>query len=577
MLAVVNGTCGVPAIPGECANVSFFNGTANDTNVTAENITVCDDDITDVLGAGSAVDMSSAAYTFEMVIGTNETAAGIYSLCYCEDTTSRNLGQFCYDDTNEVTDTSPDKCSTKCDRGCTGSDCHCEDYYRMLDIPDQADDAADAVCLPADDCMALCKDTTNCVGINVFADYPNVCWLAHGDPLGTECSLFDDPSWDFISILGSACGASEDYTLDVGTVAVTGRPELTGDWVLTPGESQSVEVVGSDLEPLRDRVYITWATGVCGVSDPVGGDIEFYAKNVPVFDQQDPPSREGEAGYVEPVIPTANYRSEENMYCSGLTKVDNVDVPAGDLCYNKCAVQSSSDPDCAGLIAGYDTAQSGALCLTKDACVDLCTLTPSCYGVTMHRSLPRCFLHTQLCEAQVVASELTPIPEYDFIYQVDTARRLARRLNAARRLQAVSSPGLLRFAGLDLAAGRYKACFCDYEIAGVCKGLDDFPLEVGEVHVSGVSCLLQDPKYTKGVCVNQPFGGLRCYDSAAPHIPGVTIVPFEGPVVDSTILPPPAVVGPTPEESTWCLYGPEEDTSVHPICDFVLPVEDDRL
>jgi hypothetical protein len=525
---------------------------------------VCDPDISAVLGSGSAVEKSTSAYTFEMTIGTNETAAGTYSLCYCEDTDSVTAGSYCESDT-AVTHTSPDKCSTKCDRGCTGSGCYCDSYLEMLGV--DADAAAEAICLPADDCLTLCTDTAGCSGINVVGDYPNTCWLAH-----SSCDMVSDPPWDFLSTTGGACASSEDYKLDVGTVAVTGRPHLTGDWVLTPGKEQSVEVVGTGLEPLRDRLYITWATGVCGVSDPVGGTMEFYAKNVPVFDQHDPPSKDLEGGYVEPKIPTAKYRSEEKAYCAGMTKVDLSELPADDLCYNKCAVKSNTDENCAGLLAGYDKASNGAFCLAKDECVDLCTVTPSCYGVTMHRSLPRCFLHTNKCQSAVEASELTPITEYDFIYKVDSARRLSRRLNAARRLTAVSSSGLLRFAGVSLDAGRYKACFCDYEIAGVCKTLADFPLEVGEVHVSGVSCLLEDAKYTKGVCVSQPFGGLRCYDSAAPDIPDDP--EMEIPAVASTILPKPVAAGPTVEESTWCLYGPEEDTSVHPICDFVLPAED---
>jgi hypothetical protein len=158
-------------------------------------------------------------------------------------------------------------------------------------------------------------------------------------------------------------------------------------------------------------------------------------------------------------------------------------------------------------------------------------------------------------------SELKSIPEYDFLYKVPSGRRLS---------EAVSTTGILRFAGLTLGAGRYKACFCDYVSAGICKDLSDFAVDVGRVHVSGVSCLLGDPKYVRGVCVPQAFGGLRCYDGSAPFIapPGPSVLVT---TAKSKILPAPVVPPPTVEESSWCLYGPEEETSAHPICDFVPP------
>merc|ERR1719379_1175733 len=138
---------------------------------------------------------------------------------------------------------------------------------------------------------------------------------------------------------------------------------------------------------------------------------------------------------------------------------------------------------------------------------------------------------------------LASIPDYDFLYKV----------TAARRLSAVSTTGILRFAGLTLGAGRYKACFCDHLSAGICKDLSDFAVDVGRVHVSGVSCLLGDPKYVRGVCVPQTYGGLRCYDGAAPAIapPGPSVLP---PTAKSKILPKPVVAPPTVEESSWCLY-----------------------
>ena len=143
-----------------------------------------------------------------------------------------------------------------------------------------------------------------------------------------------------------------------------------------------------------------------------------------------------------------------------------------------------------------------------------------------------------------------------------------------RRLQATPPASwgkLLRFPGLNLEGGRYKACFCDFKVAGLCNKIEDYNVEVGSVHVSGVSCLLGDAKYTRGVCVPQAYGGLRCHTAAPSLVEPVT--------VDETVVKPNSTMvktkkadPPTEEESTWCLYGPEEDTLVHPICKFVLPV-----
>merc|ERR1719498_1451775 len=148
-------------------------------------------------------------------------------------------------------------------------------------------------------------------------------------------------------------------------------------------------------------------------------------------------------------------------------------------------------------------------------------------------------MHTESCAAKVEESTLAAIPEYDFLYKVSAARR---------QLSAVSTTGILRFAGLTLGAGRYKACFCDHLSAGICKDLSDFAVDVGRIHVSGVSCLLGDPKYVRGVCVPQAYGGLRCYDGTAPTIapPGPSILP---PDAKSKILPKPVVAAPTVEES----------------------------
>jgi hypothetical protein len=74
-----------------------------------------------------------------------------------------------------------------------------------------------------------------------------------------------------------------------------------------------------------------------------------------------------------------------------------------------------------------------------------------------------------------------------------------------------SSENVLRFAPLELKAGTYKACFCDAANAGgTCTKASDYALEIGKVHVSGLSCLLENTQLRTATCYEQVYGGLSC-------------------------------------------------------------------
>jgi hypothetical protein len=343
--------------------------------------------------------------------------------------------------------------------------------------------------------------------------------------------------------------------------------------VLTPGEAQSLEVVGDRLDPLRDRLYVTWASGICGFSAPVGASAAFYTRNAPVDFSFDPPMDDYEGPYSAPVQKKATYRLIEKTFCGGPTKLPVEEVPGADRCWTKCAAGNAGagkdgDKTCAGLMNGYDGPSSVVLCLEKKACLDACTESEGCYGIAMHATLPRCYMYTDTCRGMVLDGKLSSDASYDFYYKQDGG---VRRLQAA---PPASWGKLLRFPGLNLDGGRYKACFCDYKVAGLCNKIEDYTVEVGSVHVSGVSCLLGDAKYTRGVCVPQAYGGLRCH-TAAPSLVEPKAVEEAVVKPNSTMFKAAAVAPPTEEESTWCLYGPEEDTLVHPICQFVLPAEEE--
>jgi len=114
----------------------------------------------------------------------------------------------------------------------------------------------------------------------------------------------------------------------------------------------------------------------------------------------------------------------------------------------------------------------------------------------------------------------------------DNARRLidsGRQLSAAqvRQLLVAEDPGisfgtLLRFRELKiLAGGEFKLCFCDSALLSdnqVCSKTSHYSIEIGSIHSTGLQCLLSNEKLTKGTCVSQFYGGLRCYDDEAPQI-----------------------------------------------------------
>lgn len=149
----------------------------------------------------------------------------------------------------------------------------------------------------------------------------------------------------------------------------------------------------------------------------------------------------------------------------------------------------------------------------------------------MHRTLPRCYLNSMECSDQVTTGRLGVDSSYTFLVQRTTPEEDAA---AQRRLQVedagFSSASLLRFHPVQFASGgRFKVCFCDAATrtsASACAVQSDYNIEVGQVVVTGVSCLLKDPKYRRTTCLEQFHGGLRCKDGLTPVL--VTSLPGQG-------------------------------------------------
>lgn len=222
-----------------------------------------------------------------------------------------------------------------------------------------------------------------------------------------------------------------------------------------------------------------------------------------------------------------------------------------------------------------------------------CEDDENCFGIDFEKGDTRCFLNskeapagqsTASCPQQIITG-LAKIDTYTFWFlhphdnnrRLDASRPLERR--DARRLLATEDPGLswgqmLRFNGITFSTGgTFTACFCDAHVdlatgksLGFCQDPADYKVAVGTVHVSGVKCLLEEAKFRRGTCEKQyPHAGngvsMRCYPGDAPDwsypAPGAAA----GPTAPTHV--PTAGTG---HLSSYCLYGPEEETRDNPLC-----------
>jgi hypothetical protein len=261
-----------------------------------------------------------------------------------------------------------------------------------------------------------------------------------------------------------------------------------------------------------------------------------------------------------------------NFYCAGKNILPKaLGETAMHLCHRKCVANApcvGSDCFCEGLVPELDDEASPALCLDLALCKAACAESPSCYGIDMKSNSPRCVLNYATCEADQRDGLMRPDPTYDFhfLYELPPDTTASAKTRALVGRQAPMDPGtsssvILRFRGLRFASGGdFKACFCDASLTdGACRTLSDYAVEVGRVHVSGVSCLLKLPSFRRGACVEQYHGGLRCHLDDAPD-------PFVPPPNVTTSAPTPAPTPVPSQLSTYCLYGPEEETAADPLC-----------
>jgi hypothetical protein len=474
-----------------------------------------------------------------------------------------------------------DLCHVKCPGGCSGTKCFCDFYTMALyesvrAVFTDAGSYAQPLCLDALSCAAACDTDPSCTAFD-YDPALNFCWLLAED---ASCSTTPMEGAEFwVQTVGAPCTTASDFGLFIGTMTVTADAITDIAYVLTPDANSSIEVVGSELSWESDRVLIIDSSGICGLSGPSSDLI--FPRTLAQFNhwtaEHDDPRIE--APDVEPTgAPVLSSLPNEtrvkkawdvvpDVYCAGNNIApSNLGESAMHLCYRKCVAQApcvGSDCFCDGLVPELDDRASPALCLDLELCKAACDESPDCYGIDMKADKSRCVLNYATCEAEQRRGLLRPDTTYDFyfLYEVpteETSRALVGR--QAPVDPGTSSKDILRFRGLQFTSGGdFKACFCDASLTdGACRKLSNYAVEVGRVYVSGVSCLLSVPSFRRGLCIEQYHGGLRCHANA----PDPFVPPPDVPTASPTPAPTPAPSA----LSTYCLYGPEEETAADPLC-----------
>merc|ERR1719321_1659054 len=333
--------------------------------------------------------------------------------------------------------------------------------------------------------------------------------------------------------------AGADDWIQVGDLTVTERAHVGWTYVLDPEGDGSVEVTGDKLEWKNDRIMIVDCQATCGVSSPAEGvTIEgapmtlttantFVAQN-DLFDSEDT-----ERTLVDLPSELRTFTTVVGHYCksNNMGEAEMGYDAFEHQCHKKCKPDKPDGPlpeGCSGYAPDMDTAESTALCMPEAECRKTCALLTNCYGIDMWTGGDRCFLNTKGpaetgCKAQFELTTLGPSTAWNFLAKEGSTT--SRKLKAG---DGLSTASVLRFMPVSFATGgSYKVCFCDSSLLSEgqqhCHAESDYDVEVGELIVSGVSCLLQEKDFRRRRRVSclprwpcpkalrslAPFGGAR--------------------------------------------------------------------
>jgi len=338
-----------------------------------------------------------------------------------------------------------------------------------------------------------------------------------------EVEVGDHPGRYSVCIESDA-GAAD--WIEVGDLTVTKRAHVGWTYVLDPEGDGSVEVTGTGLEWKNDRIMIVDCQATCGVSSPAEGvTIEgvpmtlttsntFVAQN-DLFDSEDT-----ERTLVDLPSELRTFTTVVGHYCksNNMGEAEMGYDAFEHQCYKKCKTDKPNDPlpeGCDGYSPDMDTEDSTALCMPESECRKTCALLTNCYGIDMWTGGDRCFLNMKGpaetgCKSQFELTTLGPSTAWNFLAKEGSTT--SRKLKAG---DGLSTEKVLRFMPVSFATGgSYKVCFCDSSLLPEgqqhCHAESDYDVEVGELIVSGVSCLLQEKDFRRRTCYGMFHGGLAC-------------------------------------------------------------------
>jgi len=465
-----------------------------------------------------------------------------------------------------------------------GDDCFCSGY----DPTDTTVLFEQIYCTSPQKCRAACDAEPLCTA---FSTKENLCVLSVAG--AAVASDYKVGAWtSFEKQAGTACTHPHDFSTLVGKITVTGRVDVDVEYVVPPSESTTIEVSGTGLLSAEgamlfssDRIMVVDCDGQCGYSAPSASVSpgKPWTDLMPEQWKVDAPAEVGGPAKFKPaeytMEPGANglYEKIPETACFdgnlGIAALETIAMeghfrkPSEQLCYSKClAPGAECEGDecfCDGAYSGYDSPTSNAICADEVLCGKLCDAIEECKSFELHRDRNRCFLNKDDCGTHTM-DEVQESAMYDlFVKNPDET--------GGRRLLPAIDPGyshstLLRFQGVTFASGgSFKVCFCDASLLppGVpCTEPAHFGVEVGAVQASGISCLLQDKKYSRKTCVAMGShiahggrwasdGGLRCYDGEPPD----TSPPM---YTDAGVEKPEELVAGEPLTDTFCLLHPEQ-------------------
>ncbi len=151
-----------------------------------------------------------------------------------------------------------------------------------------------------------------------------------------------------------------------------------------------------------------------------------------------------------------------------------------------------------------------------ESCVDkakeYCAGESSCKGFAVHQTL--CRVHFKSIDVANDGCTQQADLSYNWVEIVSrpsgaSSTNWLETAAATHDLDDYSHPSKLIFEGYNFpSGGTYKVCACDSaHVFGssshkFCKK-SDFKIEVGTIHVSGVSCLVEQAKFQRGICIQQ--------------------------------------------------------------------------